>query len=137
MIKSKILLLASVALLLTSCGTKYTLKGSDDTVLTLGGSSFTIVGENNDIIQTQKGNVEKLEKEGQYKLTVTNVAYQLEKGESLSAAEEAILGLTWSKDDIAKLQDGKKVTHKLDEDEYYTVKIAVDAETKTYSIVLF
>lgn len=135
--KSKILLLASVALLLTSCGTKYTLKGSDDTVLTLGGSSFTIVGENNDIIQTQKGNVEKLEKEGQYKLTVTNVAYQLEKGESLSAAEEAILGLTWSKDDIAKLQDGKKVTHKLDEDEYYTVKIAVDAETKTYSIVLF
>ena len=135
--KSGILLLASVALLLTSCGAKYTLKGSDDTVLTLGGSSFTIVGENNDIIQTQKGNVEKLEKEGQYKLTVTNVAYQLEKGESLSAAEEAILGLTWSKDDIAKLQDGKKVTHKLDEDEYYTVKIAVDAETKTYSIVLF
>ena len=60
--KSKILLLASVALLLTSCGTKYTLKGDDDNVLTLGGSSFTIVSEGDDMITTTKGKVEELEK---------------------------------------------------------------------------
>lgn len=134
--KSKILLLASVALLLTSCGTKYTLKGDDDNVLTLGGSSFTIVNEGDDIITTTKGKVEELE-EGKYELTVTSKSYKLEKGETLSKLEEGVLGLTWSSEDIEKLKDGKTVTHKLEEDDYYTVKISVDTEAKTYQVVLF
>lgn len=134
--KSKILLLASVALLLTSCGTKYTLKGDDDNVLTLGGSSFTIVSEGDDIITTTKGKVEELE-EGKYELTVTSESYKLEKGETLSKLEEGVLGLTWSSEDIEKLKDGKTVTHKLEEDDYYTVKISVDTEAKTYQVVLF
>ena len=134
--KSKILLLASVALLLTSCGTKYTLKGDDDNVLTLGGSSFTIVNEGDDIITTTKGKVEELE-EGKYELTVTSESYKLEKGEPLSKVEEALLGLTWSTEDIEKLKDGKTVTHKLEEEDYYTVKISVDTEAKTYQVVLF
>lgn len=134
--KSKILLLASVALLLTSCGTKYTLKGDDDNVLTLGGSSFTIVNEGDDIITTTKGKVEELE-EGKYELTVTSESYKLEKGETLSKVEEALLGLTWSTEDIEKLKDGKTVTHKLEEEDYYTVKISVDTEAKTYQVVLF
>ena len=134
--KSKILLLASVALLLTSCGTKYTLKGDDDNVLTLGGSSFTIVNEGDDIITTTKGKVEELE-EGKYELTVTSESYKLEKGETLSKLEEGVLGLTWSSEDIEKLKDGKTVTHKLEEDDYYTVKISVDTEAKTYQVVLF
>ena len=134
--KSKILVLASVALLLTSCGTKYTLKGDDDNVLTLGGSSFTIVNEGDDIITTTKGKVEELE-EGKYELTVTSESYKLEKGETLSKLEEGVLGLTWSSEDIEKLKDGKTVTHKLEEDDYYTVKISVDTEAKTYQVVLF
>lgn len=134
--KSKILLLASVALLLTSCGTKYTLKGDDDNVLTLGGSSFTIVSEGDDIITTTKGKVEELE-EGKYELTVTSESYKLEKGETLSKLEEGVLGLTWSSEDIEKLKDGKTVTHKLEEEDYYTVKISVDTEAKTYQVVLF
>ena len=135
--KSKILLLASVALLLTSCGTKYTLKGDDDNVLTLGGSSFTIVSEGDDMITTTKGKVEELDDEGKYELTVTSESYKLEKGETLSKVEEALLGLTWSTEDIEKLKDGKTVTHKLEEDDYYTVKISVDTEAKTYQVVLF
>ena len=135
--KSKILLLASVALLLTSCGTKYTLKGDDDNVLTLGGSSFTIVSEGDDMITTTKGKVEELDDEGKYELTVTSESYKLEKGETLSKLEEGVLGLTWSSEDIEKLKDGKTVTHKLEEDDYYTVKISVDTEAKTYQVVLF
>lgn len=135
--KSKILLLASVALLLTSCGTKYTLKGDDDTVLTLGGSSFTIVDEGDKINTTIKGDVEKLEKENQYELTVTSESYKLDDGETISKLEEGVLGLTWSTEEIADLKDGKKVTKKLAEEDYYTVKIQVDDEAKTYSIVLF
>lgn len=135
--KSKILLLASVALLLTSCGTKYTLKGDDDNVLTLGGSSFTIVSEGDDIITTTKGKVEELDDEGKYELTVTSESYKLEKGETLSKLEEGVLGLTWSSEDIEKLKDGKTVTHKLEEEDYYTVKISVDTEAKTYQVVLF
>lgn len=135
--KSKILLLASVALLLTSCGTKYTLKGDDDNVLTLGGSSFTIVSEGDDMITTTKGKVEELDDEGKYELTVTSESYKLEKGETLSKVEEALLGLTWSTEDIEKLKDGKTVTHKLEEEDYYTVKISVDTEAKTYQVVLF
>lgn len=135
--KSKLLLLASVALLLTSCGTKYTLKGDDDNVLTLGGSSFTMVNEDDDLITTTKGKVEKLDEEGKYELTVTSQSYKLEKGETLSKVEEALLGLTWSTEDIDSLKDGKTVTHKLDEDDYYTIKISVDEETKSYQVVLF
>ena len=135
--KSGILLLASVALLLTSCGAKYTLNGSDDTVLTLGGSSFTIVSDEGKLIKTVKGKAEKGEKEGQYLLTVTQESYQLEKGETLTAFEETILGLGWSSADLEKLADGKKVSRKLDEEDYDTVKIVVDTEEKVYTIALF
>ena len=135
--KSGILLLASVALLLTSCGAKYTLKGSDDTVLTLGGSSFTIVSDEGKLIKTVKGKAEKGEKEGQYLLTVTQESYQLEKGETLTAFEETILGLGWSSADLEKLAEGKKVSRKLDEEDYDTVKIVVDTEEKVYTIALF
>ena len=135
--KTGILLLASAALLLSSCGTKYTLKGDDDTILTLGGSSFTIVNEDDKIISTIKGKAEKDEKEGRYILTVTSESYQLEKGESLTGLEESILGLTWSSADIEKLADGKKVSKSLDEEDYYTIKISVDKDAKTYSVVLF
>ena len=135
--KSGILLLASVALLLTSCGAKYTLKGSDDTVLTLGGSSFTIVSDEGKLIKTVNGKAEEGEKEGQYVLTVTQESYQLEKGETLTAFEETILGLGWSSADLEKLGEGKKVSRKLDEEDYYTLKIAVDSEEKVYSVVLF
>ena len=135
--KRGILLLASAALLLASCGTKYTLKGSDDATLTLGGSSFTLVEDEGKIVKTVKGKAEKLEKEGQYKLTITDETYQLEKGETLTAVEEGLLGFGWSSDDIELLKDGKKVSKKLSEDKYYTVKIAVDEEAKTYSLVLF
>ena len=135
--KSGILLLASVALLLTSCGAKYTLKGSDDTVLTLGGSSFTIVSDEGKLIKTVNGKAEEGEKDGQYLLTVTQESYQLEKGETLTAFEETILGFGWSSADLEKLAEGKKVSKKLDEEDYYTVKIAVDTEEKVYSIVLF
>ena len=62
---------------------------------------------------------------------------KLEKGETLSKVEEALLGLTWSTEDIDSLKDGKTVTHKLDEDDYYTIKISVDEETKSYQVVLF
>ena len=134
--KTGVLLLASAALLLSSCGTKYTLKSSDDTVLTLSSSSFTIVSDEGKLVKTTKGSVEKLE-DNKYKLTITNESYQLEKGETLTAFEEGILGFGWSSDDIEKLNDGKKVTYKLDEDDYYTIKISVDTEAKTYSIVLF
>ena len=134
--KSGIILLASAALLLTSCGAKYTLKGSDDTVLTLGGSSFSIVDEG-DIITTVKGKAEKTEKENQYKLTVTTETYQLEKGETLSKAEEVILSLTWSSEEIVDLKDGKKVTKKLNEDKYYTYTVNIDKEAKTYTLALF
>ena len=134
--KSGIILLASAALLLTSCGAKYTLKGSDDTVLTLGGSSFSIVDEG-DIITTVKGKAEKTEKENQYKLTVTTETYQLEKGETLSKAEEVILSLTWSSEEIVDLKDGKKVTKKLNEDKYYTYTVNIDKEAKTYTVALF
>ena len=54
-----------------------------------------------------------------------------------SKVEEALLGLTWSTEDIDSLKDGKTVTHKLDEDDYYTIKISVDEETKSYQVVLF
>lgn len=134
--KTGILLLASAALLLSSCGTKYTLKGSEDTVLTLGGSSFTIVSDEGKTIKTSKGTVEELE-DGKYQLTVTSESYQLEKGETLTAFEEGLLGLGWSSDDIEKLNDGKKVTKKLDEEDYKTVKISVNTEEKTYTVVLF
>ena len=134
--KSGIILLASAALLLTSCGAKYTLKGSDDTVLTLGGSSFSIVDEG-DIITTVKGKAEKTDKENQYKLTVTTETYQLEKGETLSKAEEVILSLTWSSEEIVDLKDGKKVTKKLNEDKYYTYTVNIDKEAKTYTVALF
>ena len=134
--KSGIILLASAALLLTSCGAKYTLKGSDDTVLTLGGSSFSIVDEG-DIITTVKGKAEKTEKENQYKLTVTTETYQLEKGETLSKAEEVLLSLTWSSEEIVDLKDGKKVTKKLNEDKYYTYTVNIDKEAKTYTVALF
>ena len=107
--KSGIILLASAALLLTSCGAKYTLKGSDDTVLTLGGSTFSIVDQD-DVITTVKGKAEKTDKENQYKLTVTSESYQLEKGETLSKVEEGLLSLTWSSEEIEDLKDGKKVT---------------------------
>ena len=135
--KSGILLLASVALLLTSCGAKYTLKGSDDTVLTLGGSSFTIVSDEGKLIKTVNGKAEEGEKEGQYLLTVTQESYQLEKGETLTAFEETILGLGWSSADLEKLAEGKKVSRKLDEEDYDTVKIVVDTEEKVYTIALF
>ena len=135
--KSGILLLASVALLLTSCGAKYTLKGSDDTVLTLGGSSFTIVSDEGKLIKTVNGKAEEGGKEGQYLLTVTQESCQLEKGETLTAFEETLLGLNWSSADLEKLAEGKKVSKKLDEEDYYSVKIAVDTEEKVYSIVLF
>lgn len=134
--KSGIILLASAALLLTSCGAKYTLKGSDDRVLTLGGSSFSIVDEG-DIITTYKGKAEKTDKENQYKLTVTTETYQLEKGETLSKAEEVILSLTWSSEEIVDLKDGKKVTKKLNEDKYYTYTVNIDKEAKTYTVALF
>ena len=134
--KSGIILLASAALLLSSCGAKYTLKGSDDTVLTLGGSSFSIVDEG-DIITTVKGKAEKTDKENQYKLTVTTETYQLEKGETLSKAEEVILSLTWSSEEIVDLKDGKKVTKKLNEDKYYTYTVNIDKEAKTYTVALF
>lgn len=134
--KSGIILLASAALLLTSCGAKYTLKGSDDTVLTLGGSSFSIVDEG-DIITTVKGKAEKTDKENQYKLTVTTETYQLEKGETLSKAEEVLLSLTWSSEEIVDLKDGKKVTKKLNEDKYYTYTVNIDKEAKTYTVALF
>ena len=135
--KTGVLLLASAALLLSSCGTKYTLKGDDDTILTLGGSSFTIVNEEDKIISTIKGKAEKDEKEGRYILTVTSESYQLEKGEILTGLEESILGLTWSSADIEKLANGKKVSKSLDEEDYYTIKISVDKDAKTYSVVLF
>lgn len=134
--KTGILLLASAALLLSSCGAKYTLKGSDDTILTLGGSSFSIVDEG-DIITTVKGKAEKTDKENQYKLTVTTETYQLEKGETLSKAEEVVLSLTWSSEEITDLKDGKKVTKKLNEDKYYTYTVNVDKEAKTYTVALF
>lgn len=134
--KTGIILLASAALLLSSCGAKYTLKGSDDTVLTLGGSSFSIVDEG-DIITTVKGKAEKTDKENQYKLTVTTETYQLEKGETLSKAEEVLLSLTWSSEEIVDLKDGKKVTKKLNEDKYYTYTVNVDKEAKTYTVALF
>ena len=134
--KTGIILLASAALLLSSCGAKYTLKGSDDTVLTLGGSSFSIVDEG-DIITTVKGKAEKTDKENQYKLTVTTETYQLEKGETLSKAEEVILSLTWSSEEIVDLKDGKKVTKKLNEDKYYTYTVNIDKEAKTYTVALF
>lgn len=134
--KSGIILLASAALLLSSCGAKYTLKGSDDTVLTLGGSSFSIVDEG-DIITTVKGKAEKTDKENQYKLTVTTETYQLEKGETLSKAEEVLLSLTWSSEEIVDLKDGKKVTKKLNEDKYYTYTVNIDKEAKTYTVALF
>lgn len=134
--KSGIILLASAALLLSSCGAKYTLKGSDDTVLTLGGSSFSIVDEG-DIITTVKGKAEKTDKENQYKLTVTTETYQLEKGETLSKAEEVVLSLTWSSEEIVDLKDGKKVTKKLNEDKYYTYTVNIDKEAKTYTVALF
>jgi hypothetical protein len=134
--KSGILLLASAALLLASCGTKYTLKGSDDATLTLGGSSFTLVEDEGKIVKTVKGKAVN-NQPGQYKLIITEEAYQLEKGETLTAVEEGLLGFGWSSDDIELLKDGKKVSKKLSEDKYYTVKIAVDEEAKTYSLVLF
>ena len=134
--KTGIILLASAALLLSSCGAKYTLKGSDDTVLTLGGSSFSIVDEG-DIITTVKGKAEKTDKENQYKLTVTTETYQLEKGETLSKAEEVLLSLTWSSEEIVDLKDGKKVTKKLNEDKYYTYTVNIDKEAKTYTVALF
>ena len=134
--KTGIILFASEALLLCSCGAKYTLKGSDDTVLTLGGSSFSIVNEG-DIITTVKGKAEKTDKENQYKLTVTTETYQLEKGETLSKAEEVILSLTWSSEEIVDLKDGKKVTKKLNEDKYYTYTVNIDKEAKTYTVALF
>ncbi len=135
--KSGILLLASAALLLSSCGAKYTLKGDEGTVLTLGGSSFSIVDEGDKMISTVKGKAEKGDKEGQYKLTVTSETYQLEKGETLTKLEEGLLGIAWSSADIEKLNEGKKVTKELKEENYYTVTVAVDKEAKTYSVVLF
>lgn len=134
--KSGIILLASAALLLTSCGAKYTLKGSDDTVLTLGGSTFSIVDQD-DVITTVKGKAEKTDKENQYKLTVTSESYQLEKGETLSKVEEGLLSLTWSSEEIEDLKDGKKVTRKLNEDKYYSYTVNIDKEAKTYTIALF
>lgn len=134
--KSGIILLASAALLLTSCGAKYTLKGSDDTVLTLGGSTFSIVDQD-DVITTVKGKAEKTDKENQYKLTVTSESYQLEKGETLSKVEEGLLSLTWSSEEIEDLKDGKKVTRKLNEDKYYSYTVNIDKEAKTYTISLF
>ena len=134
--KSGIILLASAALLLTSCGAKYTLKGSDDTVLTLGGSTFSIVDQD-DVITTVKGKAEKTDKENQYKLTVTSESYQLEKGETLSKVEEGLLSLTWSSEEIEELKDGKKVTRKLNEDKYYSYTVNIDKEAKTYTIALF
>ena len=134
--KSGIILLASAALLLTSCGAKYTLKGSDDTVLTLGGSTFSIVDQD-DVITTVKGKAEKTDKENQYKLTVTSESYQLEKGETLSNVEEGLLSLTWSSEEIEYLKDGKKVTRKLNEDKYYSYTVNIDKEAKTYTIALF
>ena len=134
--KSGIILLASAALLLTSCGAKYTLKGSDDTVLTLGGSTFSIVDQD-DVITTVKGKAEKTDKENQYKLTVTSESYQLEKGETLSKVEEVLLSLTWSSEEIEDLKDGKKVTRKLNEDKYYSYTVNIDKEAKTYTIALF
>lgn len=134
--KTGIILLASAALLLTSCGAKYTLKGSDDTVLTLGGSTFSIVDQD-DVITTVKGKAEKTDKENQYKLTVTSESYQLEKGETLSKVEEGLLSLTWSSEEIEDLKDGKKVTRKLNEDKYYSYTVNIDKEAKTYTIALF
>lgn len=134
--KSGIILLASAALLLTSCGAKYTLKGSDDTVLTLGGSTFSIVDQD-DVITTVKGKAEKTDKENQYKLTVTSESYQLEKGGTLSKVEEGLLSLTWSSEEIEDLKDGKKVTRKLNEDKYYSYTVNIDKEAKTYTIALF
>ena len=140
--KKKILLLASVTLLLASCGTKYTLKGDEKTTLTLGGSSFSLVGEYEglDLVFTQSGKAEKGE-EGQHVLTVTSTSIQLEEGAELTAAQEftykAALSLSYSSDDIESIFDGKKVTKKLQEEDYYTIKIKVDDEAKTYTVVYF
>ena len=134
--KSGILLLASAALLLASCGTTYTLNGSDDSKLTLSGSSFSLYDGSNKLTSTLKGKAASTEK-GKYVLTVTSETYQLKKGETLTAFEEGLLGVSWSSADIEKIVNGKKVTKSLDEEDYYTITVSVNDEEKTYSVVLF
>ena len=132
--KTGILLLTSATLLFSSCGTKYTLKGGYDNTLTLRGSCFTIVSNEGKFIKTKKGTVEKLE-ENNYKLTVTNENYRLEKGEYLVYSVDVPIGSIFTPFDIDKLNKGRTVSFKLDVEDYYTFKVSVNTFLNTYSII--
>lgn len=155
--KRSLLLLAGLALVLTSCGTTYTYASDENVKLSLGGSSFTITekdeGEEAETLLTksyewssyvaEKGTVEESDEEGEYVLTVTSITQQyVAEGEGAETAYdfyEVALKLQgiWTSEEIDDLLEGKKVTKKLDEDDYYKIKVSVDADEKTYKVVLF
>lgn len=134
--KTGILLLASAALLLSSCGAKYELYGDDDAVLSMLGSSYTIQYDLDDVVVIEKGKAEKEEKEGTYTLTPTSYTCKVEDPKELDKLEELAVAVAlayygFDEDEIEEALDGKKVTVK---DEYKGYGITIDKEEKEYRL---
>ena len=155
--KSGILLLASLSLVLTSCGTTYKNASNEKAKLSLTSSSFVLSEKDEGTeeatlltksyewssVKVLKGEaVESEDREGVYTLTVTSITEQyVAEGEGAELAYdvyEIALKATglWTSEEISKLLEGKKVSKKLDSDDQYDVKVTVDDEAKTWKYTL-